>query len=520
MTTQYIDLEDVQGNIVKGYGRYGYPFGRYVFYSFTELKSARDFVSALLPYVTNGKPWLTRENLPAATTNLGFSYRGLKSLGLPIETLHSFPQEFSMGMKARNTILGDDHASGPDHWDPIWQDDKSVHMFLSVNARTPQALTERYDQIQQLLHSHRAGVQQLSGHRGPDGTLMDYQEAAALFESGLPTPKEHFGYTDGISDPYFKGCGLHPANIIGGGKPTRGNPTTAEGWQALETGEFLLGYRDETQELPQAPAPPLLGMNGTFMVYRKLHQNVGSFNRYLDQLGQDFPGGRELLSAKMVGRWKNGVPLTSFPDKAEADAFAAKLDQARERLYAATTEPEKTHAREHFESLRKHLTAFNYNADIEGKRCPVGAHMRRANPRGALEYGVTDAYETPGALVDRRRLLRRGLPYGIAKDPYDDNGNHGIIFMALNASINRQFEFVQQQWMNYGNDFKRSNEKDPVLGNHDGTGEFQIQGSGPDKPPFFCAKLPRFIETRGGEYFFIPSLTAIRMIAEGLIDPT
>ncbi len=92
--------------------------------------------------------------------------------------------------------------------------------------------------------------------------------------------------------------------------------------------------------------------------------------------------------------------------------------------------------------------------------------------------------------------------------------------MSVNASIERQFEFVQQQWINYGNDFKLANEKDPLLGNHDGHGDFIIQGAGPTQPPFFCARLPRFVTTRGGEYFFIPSITALRMIAQNLIDPT
>ena len=520
MNTQYIDLEDVQGNIVKGYGRYGYPVARYVFFTFIEPNISRHFLHSLLKYITNGSPWDTRVDLPPATTNIAFSYQGLKNLGLPVESLHSFPEEFAMGMKARATILGDDAQSAPKYWDPVWQDDKSVHLFLSINAVNAAALEERYNLIQKILSAHSEGVKQLFGHRNAGGDNLGYQEGSALFENGEPTPKEHFGYTDGISDPYFKGCGLHPANVIGGGKPTRQNPQTLEGWQPIETGEFLLGYRDETHELPIAPSPRLLSMNGTFMVYRKLHQNVGAYIQYIEEVGKDYPGGKNLLSAKIAGRWKNGVPLAAFPNEEDANAFAEKLGQARAALYAAKTEEEKAQKREYFDSLRKQLTAFNYNADIDGKKCPLGSHMRRANPRGALEYGVTGAYNTPGALVDRRRILRRGLPYGQVTDPSDNAGEHGIVFMALNASISRQFEFVQQQWMNYGNDFKLANEKDPLIGNQDGKSAFQIPGHGPESPPFFCPKLPRFVETRGGEYFFIPSITAIRMIADGLIDPT
>ena len=157
----------------------------------------------------------------------------------------------------------------------------------------------------------------------------------------------------------------------------------------------------------------------------------------------------------------------------------------------------------------------------------MGSHVRRANPRGSLEFGKTGAFPTQSALANRRRVLRRGLPYGEVKDPTRNDGNHGIIIMLLVSNIERQFEFVQQQWFNYGNDFKLSSDKDALLGNHgrgaDGRGDgrmiIEADPKG-DKPPFFCSGIPRFVETRGGEYFFIPSLTALRMIGAGIIDPT
>lgn len=520
MNTDYIDLDDIQGNIVKAYGRFGYPVARYLFFQFHELDEGRQFVESLLPLLTTSRPWFSETGLPPATTNIAFSYQGLKHLGLPTKCLHSFPEEFSMGMKARAKILGDDLKSAPEHWDPVWQNDKRIHMFMSINAQTQEALEQRYDTILTLLSRHGDAVELLRGHRGSEGDEMPYQEARAIYKHGVPTSKEHFGYSDGISDPFFKGSGGNPANLLGGGKPTRGNPATEEGWEPLETGEFILGYRDEAQELPMAPVPHLLSMNGTFMVFRKLHENVGSFNRYIQEVGKDFPGGSEALAAKMAGRWRNGAPMALFPTEAEANAFASELETARVKAKAAATELERQRAQEYYLTLRKKLTGFNYDSDIGGQKCPMGSHIRRANPRGCLEYGVKDAFATPGALDNRRRILRRGLPYGTVTDPTSDEGEHGIIFMAINASIERQFEFVQQQWINYGNDFKLANEKDPLLGNHHGNEDFIIQGSGPDNPPFFCRNIPRFVATRGGEYFFVPSLTAIRMIACGLVDPT
>ena len=119
--------------------------------------------------------------------------------------------------------------------------------------------------------------------------------------------------------------------------------------------------------------------------------------------------------------------------------------------------------------------------------------------------------------------MRRGLPYGEyvpEGQPIRDEDERGIVFMVLNASIFRQFEFVQQQWMEYGNDAHQGNDKDPLVGNNEGTGRFLAQGSvDPANPPFLCAALPNFVELRGGDYFFLPSLTALAMIATGTVDP-
>ena len=135
------------------------------------------------------------------------------------------------------------------------------------------------------------------------------------------------------------------------------------------------------------------------------------------------------------------------------------------------------------------------------------------------------AFDTPGALSNRRRLLRRGLPYGAVKDRTRDDGNHGIIIMMINTDINRQFEFVQQQWINYGNDFKAANDKEILLGNHrahekrPSKAVIQVEPDS-DEAPYILSNIPRLVETRGGDYFFIPSMTALRMIAKGIVDPT
>ncbi len=531
--TALLSLNDIQGNIVKGYGRFGFPFARYIFYSVRDAAAGRNFVSSLIPLITTSVPWKTKESggvvKPEAAINIAFTYQGLKNLGLPRESLQSFPDDFAMGMRGRRDILGDDGKSAPENWDPIWnKNTEQVAIFVGINGQTKNAIENAYALIQKKLYEAGEGVLQLAGHTGDGGVNnLPYQDASAVFENGTPTAKEHFGYTDGIGEPFFKGTGENPAYAMGSGKPTGHAPNTPFGWEALEPGEFILGHRDEARELPLAPSPHLLGHNGTFMVYRKLHQNVGSFKKYIQEEAKKHEDkDEEVIAAKFAGRWRSGAPLASFPTKAAADAFMTEVDDAKQKLRKARGTVEEVMAEARYITLLSKLVGFDYTDDLEGGRCPVGAHIRRANPRSALEFGVKGAFNTPGALSNRRRILRRGLPYGNAADK-TDTGNHGIIFMVLAASISRQFEFVQQQWINYGNDFKLANEKDPIIGNHhvDKSGKGNGRMIFPARPktgrsPHFCRHMPRFVETRGGEYFFIPSMTALQMIADGTVDPT
>tara|TARA_R110002153_G_scaffold186698_3_gene339823 strand:+ start:439 stop:2064 length:1626 start_codon:yes stop_codon:yes gene_type:complete len=534
-----LDLHDIQGNIVFGYGRWGYPLSRYLFFKINDKQQGMEFVKGLVPLVTSSAP-LDKQNNgvpPLATTNLAFTYAGLRELGLPDESMRSFPEDFRMGMKARKDILGDDGPSSPENWDPIWQNNYDVHMFLSINATSERDLTQRFDQVMALVNRAEIGVELLDGHRDGDGNaLSKYQSGNAIVIDGKPTANEHFHYVDGITNPVFKGQGRNRTDTVGAGKPTRAAANTEDGWEPLETGEFVLGHKDESAEYPKAPSPRLLSYNGSFMVYRKLHQNVGKFTSYLKETSEHYGDKKladdekhETLKAKFAGRWSNGAPLATYPDYASARKFGEQWQNATDVLFyqPEATSEQKNQARAIYQDLKSKRSGFNYVNDSEGARCPLGAHTRRTNPRGSLEFDTDGAFDTPGAMVNRRRILRRGLPYGNSTDRTDNEGEHGTIFMVINASIERQFEFVQQQWINYGNDFKLSNEKDVLLGNHEITQNGDPNGrtlinanKSLGQPTFMCSGMPRFVETRGGDYFFIPSLTALRMIAEGIIDPT
>ncbi len=556
--TKKLDLLDIQGNVIRAYGRFGYPVARYVCLNVRDGAKGREFVGSISKKVTTAVEWGDgpgKMKQPDWTINISFTYQGLKDLGVPTSSLIGFSPEFVSGMKARRDILGDDGPSSPQHWDPIWQRNREtrendVHILVSINALAGQGLDwlktaeknrdQAYKWFQGEVDKTKGGVVILDGHLGDNGEQFKYQDAKIVLDNGKPTSKEHFGYTDGISDPVFEGVPYDENRVKGRGKQIPGGK-----WAPLATGEFLLGHVDEAMEYPPSPEPVLLSRNGTYMVYRKLHENVATFDRYLEEQGSKFPGGKELLAAKFVGRWRdNGAPLVKAPDaesKAKYDAqFAAADEQGKDDL----------------------LSDFTYDDDMSGGKCPFSSHIRRINPRASLEMiheeaGFTPlgaflslflppswlgmfkkagdkpgslkvskgAFNTPGALSDRRRLLRRGLPYGEVKDRTRDDGNHGIIIMMVNADINRQFEFVQQQWINYGNDFKAGNDKEIILGNHSLDDKFPSKAvlqvdPNSDQAPFLLSDIPRLVETRGGEYFFIPSITALHMIARGVVDPT
>jgi deferrochelatase/peroxidase EfeB len=538
-----LELADIQGNVLRAYGRFGYPAARYVCLNVKNEIRGRDFIAAVTERVTTAIDWSTEDGKklkPNWTANIAFSYQGLRKLGLPRASLVEFSPEFSQGMKARKDILGDQGPSAPENWDPVWERngkdfESNVHILITLNGLMPAPVTEdangmqeareaslehreqAYEWLLEVVKEHDDGVAVLGGHCGANGEKFDYQDADVLFEDGMPTAKEHFGYHDGISDPVIEGVPYDEGRVEGRGKLLEGGK-----WAPLATGEFLFGHIDEAHEYPPAPRPILLSRNGTYMVFRKLHENVGTFNAFLSEHGKKYPGGEELLAAKFVGRWKDGTPLVLAPNEEKRKAFQDKLKEAS------------------LEEQERMLSDFSYEDDMSGAKCPFSAHMRRINPRGSLEQVAGEvpgsmirsmkgenegAFDTPGALANRRRIMRRGLPYGTVSDRTSDKGNHGIVIMMLNANINRQFEFVQQQWINYGNDFKAANDKEILLGNHN------IDGKSPSKAviqvdpesddvPYIVSDIPLLVETRGGDYFFVPSMTALRLIARGVIDPT
>ena len=307
------------------------------------------------------------------------------------------------------------------------------------------------------------------------GLTIVYQQDTALLRGA----REHFGYADGFAQPAVEGAS--EAKAPGGGVLEKDGR-----WRALAAGEFVLGYPDEDsrddpkRRLPAAPADPL-GKSGTYMVWRKLYQDVALWRRVLRDAAKIYHGGDEhKLAAKVVGRWTDGTPLVTHPDRPDPS----------------------------FDPAERGANDFRYDGDLDGRRCPIGAHIRRSNPRDALGF--------ESALTFRHRMIRRGMPYG---DPLpdgvmeDDGAERGLVFVSFQASISRQFEAVQIQWLNDGNIFGLGHDTDFLLGSVSGAGggKMTIQGN----PPFFLAPQEPFVTTRGGEYLYVPGISALAALADG-----
>ena len=554
-----LDLADIQGGILRPYGRLGFPKGRYFFLTVHDGLKGRRFVEHLRPHVTTAARWydpnqgelLLRTHHPKLTDairekgiddypgvvqlvkpkvaiNVAFSFLGLFALQVPTRTLRGMPDEFIDGMEKRAPMLGD--TPWLDKRDAIWRraSQAQVHILVSMNAEMDATgapvpeLEARTQWLLGLCAASEGGVELLSGN-GP--SEAQYQDMSAVLrhdgDTIAPSNKEHFGLSDGFGDPVFVGQYGPKAEAIkkiGGGKLL-----PDQTWAPLATGEFLLGHADEAQEIPDAGMPLEFSRNGTFMAYRKLHENVSSFTSYIKAQGETYARvmgladpaeAQATVSAKLVGRWNDGVPLLAAPDFAAWQAFNA-------RLAAAQQAKDKAKLAE----IALEYVNFTYRLDPAGATCPITSHMRRVNTRDMLDphFGAKDPKSWAGsALNNRRRILRRGLPYGHV-DPASpsDEGEHGIVFLAVCSSLFRQFEFVQQQWVQYGLDFNVGSDTCPIVGNHDEGAKFVIaaEPSG-DGAPFICERVPQFVEPRGGEYFFVPSMTALRMIGMGIVDPT
>lgn len=454
-----LDLDDIQGVILRGYR----PMRR-VRHLLLRIERRAPFQAALRdlttedpasgPYVTVAADWTSKPPVgvpPDSCVNIALTYSGLRALGLSDDALASFPDEFREGAVARAGVVGDTGANDPQQWiEPLRPDNHdAVHVVLSLFARTGPGLEELTSDV-------RARVTRAGAAR--ELVALD---AGALYDDEARAGYVHFGYRDGLSQPAIDGV------------PQKERPR--DPLDPVPPGDFLLGHASRRPGYTYpVPAPAELGRNGSFAAFRIIEQDVRGFEDFLTSASDGSEHGRELLAARLCGRWRNGVPLVVSPDSA-APIAAGELNM----FDYATVHP-----------------------DPDGARCPLGSHIRRANPRRG---------PVAGGGGDKRRLIRRGMPYGSPYDPArpDDGVARGLVGMFICVSLRDQFEFVMGKWINDGV-FARGlgRTKDPLTGNNDPSGTFTAPGT-----PLESVTLSRFTTTRGGAYCFLPSMTGLRYLA-------
>lgn len=434
-----VEIDDIQSGALRPRP---VPYvGRFVFLRVDDRHAGRALLRRLLPAIEGGLT--SPDPSPGPWVSVAFTYQGLRALGVPQESLDSFSQPFREGMAARADHIGDLGESAPANWEPPFGTGE-VHVAVSALSPDEARLHEALE---------RAHI----AFRETPGVEVVWQQEVRQ----LPTGRTTFGFRDGISHPNIEGVGLPGSN-----------PREAP----IKAGEFILGYPDETGNLPPMPSPEVLGRNGTYVAVRKIRTKVAAWRQYL-RANTSGEQDEALLAAKMVGRWPSGAPLTLTPEHDDPE-LGADPHRNNDFLY-----------REH---------------DEHGLRCPAGAHIRRVNPRDAAIIGDARMH----------RLIRRGTTYGPPLPDgvlEDDGADRGLIGVFTGAHLDRQFEFIKAEWVNDGNFIGYPGEQDPVAGHHDGTGTATI----PDKPIRRRLKnLPSFVATRGGEYCFLPGLRALRWITD------
>ncbi|MEN3315954.1 MAG: hypothetical protein V7605_2188 [Acidimicrobiaceae bacterium] len=479
-----LDVADMQGLVARAYGRH--RVARYVFLAVAAGEAgagaARRWLGSVIGDVSTASDRGDAETGPCL--NLAFTWSGLKALGLPPEALATFPRPVQEGIVTphRSRILGDHGPNDPARWRWGGPANPEIHLMVMLYAADGDELDTE--------HALRRAAYTAGGAFAEVGDPID---GVVLDDKGT----EHFGFADGLSQPLMKGW----PRATGSVHPPA--PAPPRKWTEVNPGEIVLGYDDNFDKPAEGPTVAAasdrshcladapwagrgrrhLGQSGTYLVFRQLAQDVAGFRRFTQSPGSVPPGDGVdggLLAAKLVGRWPNGAPLVLAPDRPD-QAPAGAND-------------------------------FGYHVDQAGLACPLGAHVRRSNPRDSS----ADHPERARKSNLNHRILRRGRSYGLPLvDPPSRPGEgpdaeRGLVFICLNADIERQFEFVQHTWL--GNPFFAglSGEVDPLVGNRPDGGAFTLPA---DPLRRRVTGLPTFVTVRGGGYFFLPGISALRYLA-------
>lgn len=493
MDSSVVDYRAVQGIVRFGYGRLTEAV--FLLLKIRDAGAARAWLASAP--VSNA---VACETAPMTALQIAFTRDGLEQMGVPNDVMAGFSVEFRGGIaedEGRSRLLGDVGANAPGNWQ--WGGPGDVpHVLL-------------------MLYAQPGHLQQWTETVKGAGWEAAFDLVGGLFTSDLGD-HEPFGFKDSVSQPVVDWEGKRP--------PIDEQLTYTN---VISLGEVLLGYPNEygrftdrpfvraddpagavLPAVEEVPGSRDLGRDGCYLVLRTLEQDVGGFWRFAHAAEQGDSDAAEALAAAMVGRKRDGTPLVPL-----SDTSIPGVDESQ----AAQNQ-------------------FTFDFDPHGTSCPFGAHIRRANPRNAdlptpavhgfekalrvIGLGKGDLHSDAKASTRFHRILRRGREYGSALSPEDalesdaGSGPHGIHFMCFMANIARQFEFLQSAWMMSSKFDAMTDESDPLLGNREPLGnavtDSFLRPSADGLGERICG-LPRFVTVKGGAYFFLPSLPALRYLA-------
>jgi deferrochelatase/peroxidase EfeB len=478
-----LNLADIQGFILRGYRM---PMVRHLLLEVGDPGEARKLLGRFVsgdesdtPQITTAEDWhigfaagpydnpadLPRRK-PDYCLNVGITWSGLVALEVkervPLLAFNSFGA-FTAGAAERAVLVGDTGPSAPGHWIEGFGRGGD-HVLVTLHALSMEAMKVYSDRLTALFGEGDAFIE------------IWRQDGMALMEikdgQPVPTTKVHFGYTDGISMTTVRGGPEHYP-------PDHQQP--CEPWL------FVLLEEGENYHVPE---PKQIGLNGSFAVFKMIECDVVGFENFLQSNKEKIDP--ELLAAKMCGRWRNGVPLMLSPD---------------------TDSPEGGLASEDYNNF-EYVNADG-SGDPKGLRCPVGAHMRRINPRGQPVTGQGN----PGGSNNTHRLTRRGMPYGPVYDPTHpyDGIERGLLGYFINTNIENQYEFVLSEWVHKaefaGSVRLNPKSKDPMIATQKTEESIFVIPQANGAPPIKVTGISTFVKTRAAAYCFLPSITAIKFIA-------
>jgi deferrochelatase/peroxidase EfeB len=503
------DYRDIQGLVRFGHGHL--EAARFHLLTIADAAAARAWLSNA-PVTT-----AVKDGLPDIALQVAFTYEGLQELGGAPHILGQFPYEFKSGMTepSRARRLGDVAANDPQGW--CWGGPgKRPHVLLLIYAVTP----GRLDEWEQTLKDERwdAGFAPLA--RLTTNAIGDV---------------EPFGFNDGISQPVLDWERKKSARIQ--------NTTSYTNLAAL--GEVLIGYPNEYGRYTDRPlldpgddpggilpaaedvsGKKDLGRNGTYLVLRDLAQNTPAFWQFINEQAARDGEGANLVAAATVGRVPADIPGIPYDPLNPPIPPGVPIVPLSVEVFPGVGPKVQD----------VHHNQFTFHTDLDGTACPYGAHIRRANPRNAdlpegtrgwwakliriLGFGRRNPHDDLIASTRFHRILRRGREYVL--ETTDARGDRvvqrGLRFICLNANISRQFEFVQASWL-ANPKFEGLDESDPLVGNRVplATGRPSDTFTRPQASGLCrrSAAMPQFVQVRGGAYFFMPGVAALRYLARG-----